>query len=120
MKVKDIGKYAYGYEIFALMDGKKKQKPKVKGDRYHTKSYGQALRYAQYAVVAVCANRGMSSKKTEADALESVLAQWITFETWVEKLPSNSAYKSGGSFDWVNYYKGSTINADLQQHQFLP
>jgi hypothetical protein len=118
LKVKDTGKYAYGYEVFALLDSKRKQKPSVKGDRYHTKSYGQALRYGQYAVVAACANLGPSKSKSEGPALESVLKQWITFESWAEKLQSNSTYKSGTSFDYVNYYKGSTINADLQQYSF--
>jgi hypothetical protein len=75
LKVRDTGKYAYGYEVFALLDKKRRQKPNVKGDRYHTKSYGQALRYAQYAVVAVCANAGQSRNKSEVEALESVLAQ---------------------------------------------
>jgi hypothetical protein len=118
LKIRDTGKYAYGYEVFALLDKKRKQKPKVKGDRYHTKSYGQALRYAQYAVVAVCANLGPSKGTIEDQALESVLRQWTKFEAWAENLQSNTGYKSGTSFDYVNYYKGSTINTDLENYTF--
>jgi hypothetical protein len=118
LKVGDTGKYAYGYEVFTLLDKKRKQKPKVRGDRYHTNSYGQALRYGQYAVVAVCANRGPSKDLTETQALDSILMQWMKFESWAEKLQSNSGYKSGASFDYVNYYKGSTINADLRRYSF--
>jgi len=44
--------------------------------------------------------------------------QWMGFESWAEGLQSNSSYKSGASFDYVNYYKGSTINADLQHFAF--
>lgn len=118
LKVKDTEKYSYGYEVLALLDKKRKQKPKVKGDRYHTKSYGQALRYGQYAIVAICANLGLSINRTEAQALEAALMQWTKFEAWAEKRQSNSSYRSGSSFDYVNYYKGSTINADLQGFGF--
>jgi hypothetical protein len=118
LKIKDAGQYAYGYEVLALLEKKRKQKPKVKGDRYHKKSFGQALRYGQYAVVAVCANLGPAKKKTESQALESVLLQWVDFETWAEKQQSNDSYKSGAAFDYVNYYKGSTINTDLQHYSF--
>jgi hypothetical protein len=118
LKVKDAGKYAFGYTALDILDEKRKVKPKTKGDRYHTKEFGQALRYGQYAVVAVCTNRAMSSKKTEAEAVETVLSQWIKFEKWAEQLATNINYKRGSSFDYVNYYKGSTINADLQGYAF--
>jgi hypothetical protein len=118
LKVTDAGKYAYGYGVLELLDRRRKAKPNAKGDRYHTKDFGQALRYGQYAVVAVCANRGMAGGKKETDAVAAVLSQWIKFEDWAEKLPTNSAYKPGTSFDYVNYYKGSTINADLQNYTF--
>ena len=118
LKLRDAGKYAYGYEVLALLDKRRKQKPKMKGDRYHTKSFGQALRYGQYAVVAVCANLGPANNRAEAQALDAVLMQWMGFESWAEGLQSNSSYKSGASFDYVNDYKGSTINADLQHFAF--
>jgi len=69
-------------------------------------------------VVAICTNLGQLKNKPEAQALESVLTQWIDFENWAESLQSNSGYGSGTSFDYVNYYKGSTINADLQKYAF--
>lgn len=118
LKTKEAAKYAYGYEVLEGLDKRRKSKPKTKGDRYHTLPFGQALRYGQYAVVAVCANRGQSKGKTEPQALEAALNQWKAFEAWAEKQLSNSAYKSGASFDFVNYYKGSTINEDLQKYNF--
>ena len=118
LKTRDTGKYAYGYEVLALSDKKRKQKPKVRGDRYHVKSYGQALRYGQYAVVAVCANLGQPAQRTESEALEAALTQWTKFEAWAAKQRSNGAYRSGTSFDYANYYKGSTINTDLQRYGF--
>lgn len=118
LKLGDAGKYAFGYEVLRLLDEKRKNKPKTQGDRYHTKEFGQALRYGQYAVVAICANSGLAAKKTEVEAIETVLSQWIGFEKWAEQQSTNSKYKVDSSFDYVNYYKGSTINANLQSFAF--
>jgi AIPR protein len=118
LRIGDAGKYAYGYEVLDLLERKRKEKPKTKGDRYHTREFGQALRYGQYAVVAVCANLGPPAKKTEAQAQAAILSHWMKFEHWAEKQPSNKGYMDNGSFDYVNYYKGSTINSDLQSFAF--
>lgn len=118
LQVKDVEKYAYGYEVLKLLDEERKRKPKNAGDRYHTAEFGQALRYGQYAVVAVCVNRGLAWKKNESAVTSLVLSQWLTFEAWVQSQSSNAAYKVNGSFDWVNYYKGSTIGTDLQAYKF--
>jgi hypothetical protein len=118
MRIKDAAKYAYGYEVLELLDRRRKEKPKTKGDRYHTKEFGQALRYGQYAVVTVCANLGPTAKKTAVQSCAAVLSQWQKFEEWAEKQSSNKGYKDGSSFDYVNYYKGSTINADLKAFAF--
>jgi hypothetical protein len=119
LKTKDLSKYAYGYEVLQGLDKKRKSKPRTKGDRYYTSQFGQALRYGQYAVVAVCANRGPAKGKKESQALEAALKQWTAFEAWAEAQPSNSAYKSGASFDYVGYYKGATIKGDLQKYSFI-
>jgi hypothetical protein len=42
----------------------------------------------------------------------------MAFESWAENLQSNSTYKSGTAFDYVSYYKGSTINTDLRRYAF--
>jgi hypothetical protein len=118
LKVKDVEKYAYGYEVERLLDTKRKAKPKSKGDRYHTKEFGQALRYGQYAVVAVCINLGLAHNKSEPEAIEAVLKSWKAFESSASTKASNAIYNADGSFDFVNYYKGSTINSDLKSFAF--
>jgi hypothetical protein len=118
LRLQNADKYAFGYDVLRLLDEKRKTKPKTKGDRYHTKEFGQALRYGQYAVVTICANRGLAARKTELQTIETVLSQWIGFEKWAEQQSSNIKYKVGSSFDYVNYYKGSTINTDLQRYAF--
>jgi len=118
LRIKDAGKYAYGYGVLVRLDEKRKAKSKTKGDRYHTKEFGQALRYGQYAVVTVCTNRGMAARKSEVQAIEAILSQWRKFEKWAARQSTNANYKIGRSFDYVNYYKGATINADLQTYAF--
>jgi hypothetical protein len=90
----------------------------VKGDRYHTKEFGQALRYGQYGVVAACVNHGLDKNKSETEAINVILSQWTKFEVWAQARKSNSIYKVDSSFDFVNYYKGSTINSDLEAYPF--
>jgi hypothetical protein len=118
LKVSDVAKYTFGYELLNSLERKKRTRPKKPGDRYHTHEFGQALRYGQYALVAVCANRGRSAGMTEIQAMETALAQWKSFERWAAKRRSNQAYSQGTAFDFVNYYKGSTVNKDLRQFKF--
>lgn len=118
LKVKDVNRYAYGYEVHRLLGDKLKTKPLVKKDRYHIKEFGQALRYGQYSVVAVCVNYGMAANKLETEILDVILSQWSKFEEWTSKRPSNNIYKVGTTLDYDNYYKGSTINTDLQAYLF--
>lgn len=112
-------KYAYGYEILNLLEQKRKEKPKTPKDRYHTGQYGQGLRYGQYAIVAACVKFGMPKHMLEKDVLEKILGQWKKFEADIEKKQSNLAYSKSGSFDYVNYYKGATINQDVSSYQFV-
>jgi hypothetical protein len=101
-----------------LIELKRKEKPKTKGDRYHTKEFGQALRYGQYAVVTACANLGPPASKTEAQIVVVILGQWQHFEAGVAKQQSNNSYTTGSAFDFDNYYKGATINSDLKNYAF--
>lgn len=118
LDVNNAEKYVVGYEAMLLLEATLKDKNKPKGDRYRTATYGQALRYGNYAVIAICVNQAMKAGKTPEEAVKLVLAQWKDFEAWVSKEKSNSAYGASGSFDFTNYYKGATINADLQAYPF--
>jgi hypothetical protein len=69
-------------------------------------------------VVAVCANFARDKAIERKKAIEQVLLQWPLFEAWASKLRSNKPYQIEESFDFVSYYKGSTINADLQKYKF--
>jgi hypothetical protein len=50
--------------------------------------------------------------------LGSVLSQWTGFEERAQRKRANAAYRVDSSFDFGNYYKGSTINEDLETYPF--
>ena len=78
----------------------------------------QALRYGLYAVVAAAVNSGKVKSKAPGVAADSILKEWNKFEIWAAKRATNSAYKTGTSFDYVNYYKGPTVDSDLKSYGF--
>jgi hypothetical protein len=118
LKAKNVDRYVYGYEVLKALEARRKEKPLFKGDRYHTSQFGQALRYGTFAVIAACVNRGFSKNTSPDEIAEVILNQWKKFETSVEKKPKNTLYKDGSNFLFVNYYKGSTVNSDVEQYGF--
>jgi AIPR protein len=119
LEVAKLDRYAYAYQAYRLLAVERKAKPPTKGDRYNTRTYGQGLRYGQYAMVAVCVNFGLKANKTETEIVVRILPQWKKFEAWAQKRKTNKNYRDERqSFDFVNYYKGATINADLQKFKF--
>jgi hypothetical protein len=118
LKIKDIANYSYGYEALQLIEALRKGKPVTPRDRYNTKIYGQALRYGQYALLATCINKGLPKSVSVKPALETIISQWQGFEKWASRKSSNDMYKIGNAFDYANYYKGSTVSADLKSYTF--
>jgi len=117
-KLASVEKYAYGYQVSQFIENARKAKPKVVGDRYHTKQYGQGLRYGQYAIVAAAINAGQPNAVTPEKSMNMVMEEWTKFEEWAKERPTNKAYKIGKAFDFANYYKGGTVGADLKAYKF--
>lgn len=120
INLNEIEKYAYGYELMRLIEQERKDSARNKTDKYRVGELGQALRYGQYSVLAVCINEGIKKKTSEADILTIVLKKWKAFEQWATAQTGNATYKSNSSFDFANYYKGGTTNGDLKSYKFLP
>ncbi|MEG3049013.1 MAG: hypothetical protein RR792_02340, partial [Thermomonas sp.] len=78
----------------------------------------QSLRYGEWAVIAVCVNLGMKASKSAEESLKLVLGQWKTFEAWAAN-QNNASYVSGGLLAGDIYYKGATVNDDLQKFTFV-
>lgn len=115
LKVSDVGRYAFGYKALQYLAT---EKAKVKGDRWQQKKYGQALRYGEFAVVAVCVNLGVKSGQSPSDVAMKILNQWKKFEAAASRKRSNAAYVAGPTLDWVSYYKGATVDDDLKAFGF--
>lgn len=117
-KLPDVAKYAYGYQVNQLIEDEKKKAPSTQGDRYHTKQYGQGLRYGHYAILAAAINVGQPNAVTPEHSLNMIMQQWNEFESWVIARESNKGYGVNESFDYANYYKGSTVGSDLKSYKF--
>ena len=118
LKPQKVDHYVYAWQMQQEIAALKKTKASAGDDRFKTKQYGQGLRYGQYTVLAVSANKGMQAKVSEIAALTAILKMWKSFDSWVATRLTNAAYKIGNSFDYANYYKGSTVNEDVQNCAF--
>lgn len=77
--------------------------------------------YAKYAILAAC---GTVSKKPRfsspsleqegAAILKLVVDNWGRFEKRIQKLRRNVKYALGPAFSFDNYYKGDTVDVDVQ------
>jgi hypothetical protein len=117
-RVADVPQYAYGYEVLKQVEAARTLKPVSRGDRFNTKLYGQALRLGQYALISACVGAARPAGEDPKTGLKKVLNQWMKFEVWVAKRPTNKSYGPAGGFDYTNYYKGATVGQDLQDYPF--
>ena len=94
--------------------------------------FGYALRYAKYAVInIVCKNFNNNIDIVDYDNnvkehTNSILEKWKSFENTIIQKPSNIdyfyEYQEGDNiktiYDFDGYYKGKTINNDLESFNF--
>ena len=116
LKIKDVNKYGYGSEALQLLENLRKAKPAKKGDRYHADVYGQAFRFGLNSVLAVCINLGLHTKVPADLIVPKVLAQWRDFDIWATNQPANASYLGGSTPDLGAYYRGSTLEGDIQTY----
>lgn len=88
--------------------------------RYGARKYGNALRYGRFAVVAAVGKIGAKlTGKENFDGLANkrvtdVLSKWRKFERYVRNKSFNRDYFSDGEEGFDNYYKGKSLNNDIQ------
>jgi len=113
-----VDKYAFGYRCLRVLSSELDKSKRAK-NAYFEGKYGYALRYGRYAVVAVAINRFYDGGRTTPEqAVTNVLARWQAFEAWVKGRPNNMRYFSPQKADWVSYYKGKTVNDDIELYKF--
>jgi hypothetical protein len=125
-----IDEYYLFYRCLAELNAIEKRAVREGKDRWESGTFGQALRYGKFAVVAVCANLGIDRGPHEASGLvQSVLDEWVGFELAIRDKPSNRGYfgmftdvETGTvrqELNYDGYYKGRTVNADLREFFLL-
>ena len=117
LSVKDVDRYVYGHEVMLALEQIKKSGARS-ADRWQANTYGQALRYGEYAVAAVCINVGIAKGVEPLKIAPIILSQWRSFEASVAKKKSNATYMKEGKLDFISYYKGATVDSDLKSSKF--
>lgn len=121
--------YYYAYLCHQHLGDLERSMAEDKEDAYGTTSYGQAFRYGKYAVtsvsVAICYRDRKSIHGVEQH-VSSVLNLWLEFERYASEKPENSFYfrvyqddETGNTtrnYNYDGYYKGRTLNADLNNY----
>ena len=82
--------------------------------------WGFGLRYGKMAIITAInltmVRTEITKDNIESLAIENIIrisSEWRGFEKWVRDRPSNKDYRVKKDFDYDNYYKGKTINADV-------
>jgi hypothetical protein len=77
--------------------------------------------YAKYAILAACGVLARTREVNRNDVddegkeiLNLVVVKWSDFERQSQGAPQNAKYGSPAGFSFDNYYKGETIDADIQ------
>jgi len=120
--------YFFAFKCYELLADIKKRFAKDKNNKNGIANYGNALVYGQYAVVSVCRLKYQGEESlTQVEAIvKEILNYWLDFETYVTTLLSNSGYFRTyvdeatqvvrQEVNFANYYKGRTLNEDLQRY----
>ena len=120
---KDYKKYVYGYYCYQYLLEIEKQE-----ENYGMRKYGNALRYGKYAVISIVSRKfsedldTIEYERSVKEVIEQTLAKWIVFEKQVIEKQSNKdyfyKYQEDNIQNFDGYYKGKTINKDLEEFNF--
>lgn len=123
-------KYFYGYVVLQNMNRIQKQFDKDENNKFGVAQYANGLRYGKMAVINVVSDSFKKNYKSleefnnlaEVEALK-ILNQWAGFESYIKGKKANNKYfrevidpETGITsleVNFDNYYKGRTINTDL-------
>jgi hypothetical protein len=116
LKIENVARYAYGYEILQHLETSRRA-PENRAGKGVSK-FGNALKYGHYAVVAAADRVCFPVNLSAEDATENILKQWKAFEVWAIARSENARYFSNQGGQFISYYKGSTLNTDLAEFPF--
>jgi len=124
--------YFFAYKTYEILIEIQSNIDKDSKNTFGKVNYGNALRYGKYAVTSVALNlfnKDFKPNEIEGESREiinSILDQWLDFEKHIEELPHNSSYfqeiidddltSRRLELNYTGYYKGRTINQDLENY----
>ncbi len=125
-------KYMFGYFCHQYLLELEKKFDKTANNKFGINTYGNALRYGKYAVVNVVTrffneSFQISMYKDFARIIsDQILNQWQDYEKAVSEKAYNRDYfyyfmendKKNIYYNFDGYYKGRTINRDLESYKF--
>lgn len=126
--VKRHKQYFFAFLCYDKLTTLEKHYSKDINNKYGVATYGQALRYAKFAVVAVCSTKfdEDESFKNIDEIINKTLSAWTKFEKYVSSLKSNSSYFNRyydeekkvvvQELNYDNYYKGKMVDKDIVTH----
>jgi len=97
------------------------------GNKYGADKFGNALRYGKFSVVTACmlSNQQDYSLDIVEDLVTTTLSKWLAFENSATRHPMNKDYFrtekddqnniSRQTLNFDGYYKGKTVNIDLNR-----
>ena len=121
-----VEEYFLAYRCLAELNRLEGLARRDRRDRWGTATFGQALRYGKFAVVAVCSDWGAGVAPVDSpDLVGYVLERWIAFESNARDRKSNRSYFQTSQdeatglvsqeLNYDGYYKGRTVNDDLRE-----
>lgn len=120
--IKEIPLFIFGYYCYLHLEKISSQLGNNINDIYGNAKYGQGIRYGKYAIISACALviEKIQTNKSE-QLVERILDYWLGFEkSIIEKIENNLYFKKQEKkklvLDYANYYKGKTVNTDINQY----
>ena len=87
------------------------------------KDWGSGLRFGKMAIIAAISYLGVDEDITDENIhdiiiakVDSVKRKWKSFEKWVSKRKSNKIYFEEGGTEFNGYYKGKTLDKDMNEY----
>lgn len=124
--------YFYGVTSFKVLGAIQNTIDKKSNNPFGEINYGYAFRYGKYAITSVSIQKFDPNLKTvefekhSEETVKSILDEWKNFEAYIEEQKHNQRYfretideETGNArleLNYTGYYKGRTLNEDLEEY----
>lgn len=110
-----LNKYIFGYKAYLKL---------VFFNSNAIDRYGFSLKYGKYAVIYALSQKFDESwgvrdyDEKINEILEPILKEWNEFEEFAKSKDTQSKYFNEKNANFLNYYKGRTLNRDLKEYWY--